>query len=426
MATWTAADLRGPMNQLKALIDLCHLHDIAVIMDVVYNHAGGDFGDESIYFLDRQPGQYQEHPELNNSLYFIDRGHAGGLVFAIWREEVRQFLIDHAIFLLEEYRIDGLRYDQVSVLTGEAAGPAWRFWQDLTSTVRFRSPPAVQKAEFWPVNPDVVKPVSAGGAGFDTALTDGLRLAIRAVTEQASFPGDHPLDLPRLAGALWPHGFPTSANFVQGPENHDLVYRDREPRIPRLADPSDPRSWYARSRARVATGISLTAPGIPMLFMGQEFLEEKQWADDLDFHGELRLGWERLESDRAMSDHLRFTAELIRLRRALPALTADGLRVIHADHADRVFAMHRWVPGAGHDAIVVVHLANQTRHGYRIGFPGEGRWREVFNSDVHDHWVNPLVAGNGGGVHAEGRPWQGMPASADLVLPANGLLVFAR
>ena len=47
-------DLRGEMNQLKALVDLCHLHGLAVILDVVYNHAGGDFGDESLYFFDRQ------------------------------------------------------------------------------------------------------------------------------------------------------------------------------------------------------------------------------------------------------------------------------------------------------------------------------------------------------------------------------------
>ena len=43
------------MNQLKALVDLCHIHGLAVILDVVYNHAGGDFGDQSLYFFDRQP-----------------------------------------------------------------------------------------------------------------------------------------------------------------------------------------------------------------------------------------------------------------------------------------------------------------------------------------------------------------------------------
>ena len=53
-APYEIDQLRGEMNQLKALIDLCHLHGLAVILDVVYNHAGGDFGDESIYFFDRQ------------------------------------------------------------------------------------------------------------------------------------------------------------------------------------------------------------------------------------------------------------------------------------------------------------------------------------------------------------------------------------
>ena len=43
-------DLRGEMNQLKALIDLCHIHGLVVILDVVYNHAGGDFGDQSLWF----------------------------------------------------------------------------------------------------------------------------------------------------------------------------------------------------------------------------------------------------------------------------------------------------------------------------------------------------------------------------------------
>ena len=55
-----------------------------------------------------------------------------------------------------------------------------------------------------------------------------------------------------------------------------------------------------------------------------------------------------------------------------------------------------------------------------------GRWREVFNSDVYDNWVNPLVAGNGGGVNADGPPLHGLPASAALAIPANGLLIFAK
>jgi 1,4-alpha-glucan branching enzyme len=113
-------DLRGEMNQLKALIDLCHIHSLAVILDVVYNHAGGDFGDESMYFFDRQPTAGGN----GNSLYFTDRGHAGGLVFDFGKPEVRDFLIQNAKFFLHEYRVDGFRYDQVSVIDRDGAGPA--------------------------------------------------------------------------------------------------------------------------------------------------------------------------------------------------------------------------------------------------------------------------------------------------------------
>jgi hypothetical protein len=57
---------------------------------------------------------------------------------------------------------------------------------------------------------------------------------------------------------------------------------------------------------------------------------------------------------------------------------------------------------------------------------GAGSWREVFDSDVDDNWVNPVVAGNGGGIDASGPPRHGFPASASIVIPANGFVVFAR
>ena len=115
-------DLRGEMNQLKALVDLCHLHGLAVILDVVYNHAGGDFGDQSLYFFDRQSTAGGQR----NSLYFTDQGHAGGLVFDFGKPEVRDFLIQNARFFLDEYRVDGFRYDQVSVIDHDGAPHGWR------------------------------------------------------------------------------------------------------------------------------------------------------------------------------------------------------------------------------------------------------------------------------------------------------------
>lgn len=415
-------DLRGEMNQLKAFVDLAHLHGLAVLLDVVYNHGGGEFGDESLYFFDRQS---QSHGNTN-SLYFTDKGHAGGLVFDYAKPEVREFLIQNAKFFLDEYRVDGFRYDQVSVIDHDGAPHGWRFCQDLTSTLHAHRPSAIHHAEYWGVNPAVVRPVPEG-AGFDTTLTDGLRIVLRNVIGNASAPDDRPLDMTALARSLWPDGFSKQWQFVQGPENHDLVYREREQRLARLADPSNPRSWHGRSRARVATGLSFTAPGIPMLFMGQEFLEDKQWADDFVSHAELLLHWTGLDQgDKQMLDHVRFNKELLACRRNSPGLRGDGFRVVHVHDQNRVLAFHRWVKEQGHDVMVVAHLAPFHRFGYRIGFPIGGNWREVFNSDVYENWVNPSVVGNGGQVVAHPYPMHDFAFSTELVLPANSLLVFTR
>ena len=84
-----------------------------------------------------------------------------------------------------------------------------------------------------------------------------------------------------VASNLYPPGLDHGWRAVTCVENHDIVKVGQEQqRIPWLANSQDRRSWYARSRSRVATAILLTAPGIPQIFMGQEFLEDYQWTWD--------------------------------------------------------------------------------------------------------------------------------------------------
>jgi 1,4-alpha-glucan branching enzyme len=161
--------------------------------------------------------------------------------------------------------------------------------------------------------------------------------------------------------------------------------------------------------------------------MGQEFLAANPWNCDPRDSAHL-IGWNGLEtgSDQTMVDHLRFTQDLIRLRWNQPALRGEQVNPFHVHNQNRVIAFHRWLPGAGSDVIVVATLAETTWYTYTIGFPYSGPWLEVFNSDVYDNWVNPMAAGNGGGISASGGPLEGFPASANVVIPANGVVVFAR
>jgi 1,4-alpha-glucan branching enzyme len=415
--------LQGGANQLRALVDILHSHGMAVVFDVVYNHAGGGFDDESLYFFDRMaPG------DNNRSLYFTDQGWAGGLVFAYWNQCVRQFLIDNATFFLREYHIDGFRYDEVSVIDRFGG---WHFCQALTETVRFAAPSAVQIAEFWnPSKEFAVKPTSAGGGGFDFVWDDRLRDAVRGALAQAAGGRDAPFSWSGVAAALGSApGFDFPWRAVAMLENHDVLLAshsdaDKKPRIPIAADASNPRSWYARSRARVAAGLLMTGPNVPMLFMGQEFLEDKYWSDSTE-SASLLIWWDGLRNDRAMSDYLRFMRELIALRRNLDAVRRGRINIHHAWDATRVLAFHRWIDGSGNDVVVVVSLSEVTHYGYKLGFPRAGRWIERFNSDVYDNWVNPITAGNGGSITAYDGGMHGLPAHADIVIPANGLLVFS-
>lgn len=413
-----ASVLAGADNQLRALIDLCHVWGIAVLFDVVYNHAGGFYDDDfSVYFLDRETTD-----DPNNSLYFTEQGWAGGPVFAYWKDEVRQFLIDHAVQCLQEYRVDGLRFDEVSVMDRFGG---WRTCQDLVSTARFLRPEVIHIAEYWPVNPHVVRPVDVGGAGFDATWDDGLRDSVRALIGQCSGGAGSSVDLGPVAAALESDRLGGRWRAVRCLENHDVVKEGEGPRLPRLADGTDPRSWFGRSRSRVATGLLLTAPGIPMLFMGQELLEERSWTDN-PAAGRLPRWAELAAGDPVLRNHFRCVADLVALRRREPALRGECGRVTHADNVDRVLAFHRWIEGVGADVLIVLNLREQTWRDYRIGFPAEGLWFEVFNSDAYEEGTNRLATGNGGGIWANAEPRHGFPASAPLVIPANGLLVFRR
>jgi 1,4-alpha-glucan branching enzyme len=444
------ADLRPGFSQLKAMVDLLHVYGIGVMFDVVHNHAGGwgqtyqtphgvvHGDDESLYFWDRADGRAAGGGVDNNqSLYFTDQGFVGGLSFALWNADVRAFLLNNARFHVEELHADGIRYDEVSMLLAMNRASGWEFCTEVTGAVRTLKPRALQNAEYWPNEygvpwPTVVAPVDDSGLGFDAVQHDGMRNAVRAAIGQASSGRDATVDMRWIGRALYPTGFSRAWQTIPCVENHDIVKLGERPRMPALADDADRRSWYARSRTRVAMALLLTAPGIPQLFMGQEFLEDKQWCPDprtedhLIWWGGLAAGADGRAVDQAMVDHLRFTQDAVRLRCAQPALRGEGLNVFYASDADRVIAFQRWVEGEGRDVVVVASLREETWWGYELGFPSAGRWVEVFNSDVYDHWVNPECAGNEGGVEAAGPGMHGLAASARVVIPANGVVVFVK
>lgn len=426
LAPLTLEQLRPGPNQLKCLVDLCHLHGLAVIFDVVYNHAGGGFGFRDLYYYDQQP-----RGDDNRSLYFIDRGWAGGKVFAYWRAPVRHFLIDNARFFLREYRIDGLRYDEVTVIHDHGGDD---FCRELTTAVRATDDNAIQIAEYWAW--DRAFPVTSVplGLGFDAGLSDRIRVSLRTVLAQAARGGDTHVNIDLIRDTLGrPPAFPDAWRAVQHLENHDVVrwdydtLRAREPRVPTLADPSNPRSWYARSRTRVVTSLLLTAPGLPMLFMGQEVFEDKPWHDDVANWSQFLIWWDGfLHHDRDMQDFHRFVTALIWLRRNQPALRGEGLRVPQTHEFDRVIVVHRWHEDSGQDVVVVASLNEHRLADYRIELPLSGEWNVLLNSDSFDRTPEPGGIGQGASLRADGPPGRVYAQTARITVPANSTVILGR
>jgi len=422
----TARELEGQVSQLKAFVDICHLHGIAVLIDVVYNHAGGGLDAQSLDYFD-----VPEPPGPVDNLYFSSEEWAGGKVFDYRRPEVRAFLVENATMFLTEYHADGVRFDEVGVIDDKGG---WSFCQGMTDALREVKPEAALIAEYWRDHRWLAVWRPEGGMGFDIGYADALRDGVRSALSQAAGGAGAHVDVGALRRGLergWNVPFAWQAyNCI---ENHDFVLDmagdHRKPRIASLADAADARSWYARSRTRVATGLLLTAPGVPMLFMGQEILEDKLWSDD-PHRNDLLVWWDGLDAgrDRHMVDFHRFTRDLAWLRRRHPALRGEAVSAYHADNANRVLAFHRWLPGVGRDVVVVVSLGESTfyDHGYGLGLPQPGHWNEVFNSDAYDHFPNPWAQGNPGGISGDGPPLHSLPCSAAITIPANSVLVFAR
>jgi 1,4-alpha-glucan branching enzyme len=414
----TAAYVQNGSDQLRCLIDLAHLHGIAMIFDLVYNHAGGGFDDASTWFYDRQQNGSQ-----NNSLYFTDGHWAGGQIFAYWNNWVAQYLVDNATMFLREYRIDGIRYDEVRVMENNGGRS---FCQSLTGTVRFVNPSVLQIAEYW--NPDRPSAVAAppGGLGFDAELGDALRDALRNLLTQLTAGAEAAITLDTVAATFaTTAGIADAWRLVQCLENQDLTYNGHTgaARVATLADPSDHSSWYAASRARAISALLMTAPGIPMLFMGEEILEDRLWCDDRSSSNTL-IWWDGVASTQARSDFLHHTTDLLALRRTQPALRGPNIRISRSRNDDRVLVIHRWLDD-GADIIIIANLAEHAWYHYGIGLPWPGQWRELFNSDVYNNFPNPDPVGNGGSVTAADSALDGFGYSSILTLPANGLIALS-
>ena len=273
---YAVQDSYGGAAGLARLVDACHAAGLAVLLDVVYNHLGPEgnylsqFGP---YFTDRYKTGWG--PALN----FDGPG----------SDPVRDYVLDNARMWVDEFHLDGLRLDAVHAMYDFGARNLLAAIKDVVDEAGRRAGRQVHVIAESDLNdPRLLLPRESGGFGLDAQWSDDFHHAVhtlvtgerqgyyedfgepghlaKVLTNPFLYAGDYSPHRDRKHGAPLPDGL-TGDRFVVSIQNHDQVgNRARGDRLAALVDVP---------RRRLAASLMLLSPYLPLLFMGEEYGEDR-------------------------------------------------------------------------------------------------------------------------------------------------------
>ena len=411
----------GPAG-LKKLVDACHQHGLSVILDVVYNHLGPEgnyFRDFGPYFTDRYKTPWGEAVNFDGP----------------YSDEVRRFFIENALYWVTEFRMDALRIDAVHAILDFSAQP---FLEELAGVVNEEAGRLNRKihliAESDLNDTRLIRPRGSGGFGLDAQWNDDFHHSLHALLtpERSGYYQDFG-QLHHLAKA-WNEGFVYSGDyspyrrrrhgnssrdipahrFVVFGQNHDQVGN----RV--LGDRLSERLSLAE--LKLAAGVVLLSPFIPLLFMGEEYGERApfqyfishsdpdlieavrqgrreefrsfKWKDELpDPQDEATFLRSKLKRElRSQGEHRVlwvFYKELIRLRKTVPALamlSKERMEVRGFD-PEKILFIRR---GSGREEVFIIFNFDDSPKSVVLPIPA-GDWRKQFDSE-EEKWGGRVKA----------------------------------
>jgi len=403
----------GPPEGFARFVDACHRVNIGVIVDWVPAHFPTDahglarFDGTALY--EHEDPREGYHQDWNTYIYNFGR------------REVQGFLIASGLYWFEHFHVDGLRVDAVAsmlyrdysraqgqwipnVYGGRENLEAIGFLRHFNAVVGERCAGALTIAEESTAWPGVSRPISEGGLGFSYKWNMGwMHDTLRYMEEDPVNRSWHHNDM--TFGLLYAF----AENFVL-PLSHDEVVYGKGSLIRKMRGDN----WQRFANLRTYLGFMWGHPGKKLLFMGGEIAQESEWSHD----GELDWG--------SLSDphHLgmqRLVRDLNQTYASEPALhqrdaVSTGFRwVIGDDRANSVFAFVRYGNEAASPVLVVCNMTPVPRHGYGIGVPRPGLWRELLNTDSALYGGSNM--GNGGELRTVPVQRHGEAQSLELTLP---------
>jgi 1,4-alpha-glucan branching enzyme len=369
----------GGRHQFLEFVKAAHQRGIGVILDVVYNHLG---------------------PDKNLDLWQFDGwnqdGHGGIYFYNDWRAEtpwgatrpdygrleVRQYITDNVRMWMKDCHLDGLRVDSTIFIRnvkgrnndpGNDLGDGWGLLQAITELSKEINPNSITIAEDVSGNEYITKKMEEGGAGFSSQWEVGFPHVLRDALDVVD---DANRNLTAICDSLSRKYNNDAFERVIYSDSHDTAANGGA-RLSEEIAPGDASNVFARKRSLLASAIILTAPGIPMLFAGQEFMEGGS------FNDWQALDWKKIEKFRGI---VQAHSHLIALRKNqygnTKGLVSQSFNILHLNEGDKVLAYHRWDQGGPKDdVVVVINFANKEQNDYWVNFPNDGIWKARFNSN---------------------------------------------
>ncbi len=412
----------GLPDDFKAFVDACHQAGLGVLLDWVPGHFPKDahglarFDGTALYeHEDPRKGEQQDW---------------GTLIFNYGRHEVRSFLLSSALFWLERYHVDGLRVDAVASMLyldysrregewipnqygGRENIEAIDFLRTLNTLTHGEQPGTITAAEESTAWPGVSRPVHLGGLGFTFKWNMGWMHDILSYMQQDP------------VYRRWAHNQLTFSmlyayheNFVL-PFSHDEVVHGKGSLIGKM--PGD--SWQKAANLRALYGYLFTHPGKKLMFMGDEFGQWPEWNHD----GGLEWAYVEQAPHRGIRRLVGDLNGLYRREAALFELDYDpaGFQWIDCnDNENSVVSFMRRARDVRDFLVVVLNLTPVVRHGYVVGVPEAGVYREVINTDAEIYGGSNQ--GNAGAVETTAAPAHGHPYRLELLLPPLSCLVLKK
>lgn len=414
----------GTPDDFMYFMDTMHQHGIGVILDWVPAHFPKDEHglarfDGTCLYEHHDPRQ-GEHP------------HWGTLIYNYGRPEVTNFLTANALFWLEKYHVDGLRMDAVAsmlyldygkedgqwianIYGGNENLEAIAFLQNLNQKIHARKDGSLSIAEESTAWPQVTGDVKDNGLGFDLKWNMGW------MNDYLEYIKTDPLFRKGR------HGMLTFSMIYQYSEefmlvlSHDEVVHMKGSMYTKM--PGDRKDKFAS--LRLTYGYMAAHPGKKLIFMGQEFGQEREFSEERE------LDWNLLEPvDGEMSDHERlreYVSVLNSFYLAHPAMYVDDSRTAGFEWISTLDADNSviaFVRKCKEETLLVVCNFTPVEHeNFRIGVPFAGKYKEIFNSNATEYGgtgvVNPRVK------QSKRQRWDGRANSIECRLAPLSIQIFS-